>query len=417
MMTLADFPTIFKRKGKDMTGAERLVMEKVAKESSMVSDFVAGLDPTGVSTFKNSLGNEKNHGAHKAMGDIGGFLGGAVAGAAVPAAVLGGTALALKGKNPDLAKDLRLMAKGSLDAYNPKRVKRYATSFGKLSKLKGATAKGIGMSDDLLRKTDEIEKLYKKRDTIGMFEGKQEIQDLMSKLKKNRAASEVISEDLAKNHYVIDKGDTVADGASRALTALTSLGTAGMTGGLNASSAHLQYDTAQKERQKNMQQNFEKRAGWMSDLAHELSRKPAGFASEKILNEAGVKLNPGEVQGVADILANRANRKVQKQVVDLSKAAIKAAPAAADVGLAKVLKPVADKVDEFYLPRRTRVVEANKLINLDGSGKDLEVNGLKDLITNFRINQAAKKTLAEARDNSADYSNIVFDRLGRPRVK
>ena len=47
------------------------------KDSSMLKDFAAGVDPTGTITFDIAMRNKKRHHLHKTVGAIGGFIGGA----------------------------------------------------------------------------------------------------------------------------------------------------------------------------------------------------------------------------------------------------------------------------------------------------------------------------------------------------
>jgi hypothetical protein len=59
------------------------------KDSSVMSDFMAGVEPTGRYTFEAAMRNKGNHGRHKAVSAAGGFIGGA---AIIPGAI---SALAL----------------------------------------------------------------------------------------------------------------------------------------------------------------------------------------------------------------------------------------------------------------------------------------------------------------------------------
>lgn len=227
-------------------------IEKVA-ESSMKDDFIAGVDPTGVRTFRNAMNNETKHSTHKLLGDLGGFAGGAVSGALIPAALTGAAALATKKKLPGLSKNLTNMSKGSLDAFNPKRVSKYTASLGKLSKFQGLGSQLMHKSNKIMNGADEAEKITSVLKNGGKLSESKiyaisrnkkispntTINDLRD-LKNTNAKLQSLSDDLSKNYY---NGKSVSEGGERALTSLTTLGTALGGGALNASSAHMQYNT------------------------------------------------------------------------------------------------------------------------------------------------------------------------------
>lgn len=223
----------------------RAEIEKVAKESTYLQDFISGFDPTGVSTFRNAMGNEKNHGTHIAVGDAGGFVGGAVVGTAMPAGITALAAKALKSKNPELAKELMIMAKGSIDAYNPNKIKKYLKSFSELPNLKTKANDFSNASDDVLEKVRNL-----KTGKVP-FAGVRTATDAKESYDKLESAKDAFDAQTAKMRNEYYDGKPVPEGMSRAMTAVTSLGMAGVTGGLNAASSHLQYGTALKEREKN----------------------------------------------------------------------------------------------------------------------------------------------------------------------
>ena len=71
---------------------------KKAAESSFASDFMGGVDPTGLYTFNSAKRNaqedtsKKRHGAHRAIATAGGIIGGgAVVGPAIPGLIQGAT--------------------------------------------------------------------------------------------------------------------------------------------------------------------------------------------------------------------------------------------------------------------------------------------------------------------------------------
>jgi len=65
-------------------------------DSSYLKDFAAGVEPTGVYTFRHATNNKENHVKHKLVGDLGGFAGGFVISTGLSAAGMAGTAIALK---------------------------------------------------------------------------------------------------------------------------------------------------------------------------------------------------------------------------------------------------------------------------------------------------------------------------------
>jgi len=227
------------------------MIEKKAKESTMAQDFVAGIDPTGVRTFRNSMENKKNHGRHKLMGDIGGFAGGAISGALLPAALTGGASLAVKKKLPGLSKNLSNMSKGSLDAFNPKKVIKYTKSLGKLSEFQGLGSQLMHKSNNLMSDIDKVDDFIKimkdggkisksKAYAISKANNKNSYVGKIKDTKNINNKIQNLGDDLSKNYY---NGKGVAEGGERALTSLTTIGTALGGGALNASSAHLQYNT------------------------------------------------------------------------------------------------------------------------------------------------------------------------------
>ncbi|MDD4402795.1 MAG: hypothetical protein PHI24_13315, partial [Desulfitobacteriaceae bacterium] len=84
-------------------------------------------------TFRNALENKENHSAHKAMGDVGGFVGGSLLGVLSSAGASKAVATALRKKSPALAKDFDNSAVGSLEALNPKKLKKLLTGFSRVS--------------------------------------------------------------------------------------------------------------------------------------------------------------------------------------------------------------------------------------------------------------------------------------------
>jgi len=92
---------------------------KRAKDSTYISDFLAGLEPSGIYTFENALKNRENNNFHRHIGNLGGFVSGVTIGAATPAALAGAGYLALRKKNPAAAQALRDQMKASLSVRDP----------------------------------------------------------------------------------------------------------------------------------------------------------------------------------------------------------------------------------------------------------------------------------------------------------
>ena len=188
---------------------EKIACEKLA-ESSYMQDFVSGFDPTGVSTFRNSLQNEKHHKIHKAIGDASGFISGAATGALMPAAMTGAAALAVKKKMPGLSHNLMNMAKGSLDSFNPKRVAKYTKSLGKLSEFQGHGSDLLRESNKTMSKVDKAEELYNsvkrgKRFSKKEFEEASEhmksMADSGKRVRDINSKIQSLGDDLSKNYY------------------------------------------------------------------------------------------------------------------------------------------------------------------------------------------------------------------------
>lgn len=262
----------------------------MAKGTSYMQDFVAGVEPTGVQTFRNSLKNEDNHTKHKAAGNIGGFVGGALAGAAIPAGLAGLGALALRKKNPIFAKDLTSMAKGSLEAFNPRKLVRYGKSMGAVSDYRR-------QASNLLKDTESIGSAYS---SVQRRLGKTglrgpEIKEFMDSaitgrapLLKGRAIAQKLSKlspadrkaiedsarsagqqlqsvqgkqarltqagaNLSKNYF---GGARVEEGVLKGMTALTTAGTAVAGGLVNAAGSQAQYNAGLKTKK-----DIEKQAG------------------------------------------------------------------------------------------------------------------------------------------------------------
>lgn len=186
--------------------------KKVAGDSSVLSDALAGIEPTGVYTFRNASKNKEDHARHKAVGDLGGFLGGAVLSTVISA---GGTAAlgkVISRKYPTLGAALVTGAKDSMSTLNPKKL------VNTLKKLPESSRLTLGMSNMTGKAVKNTATLSDIEKTKNMFID-------------------------SKKYY--DKHKTTAgnDFAS-GVTMLGTLAAGALGGALNATSAHTQYNAA-----------------------------------------------------------------------------------------------------------------------------------------------------------------------------
>ena len=213
-------------------------LKKIAAWYTPAKDFAAGIDPTGTSTFRLASKYKKGHGGHRAMGDLGGFIGGTAIGALLPAAVIGGTALALKRKMPGMSKEFFSAMRGSADVVNPVRMWKHIKSIPEIIKYKQQAFKVLNQSKSLGRSAKMYQKNPFKKGMEGQMrraKGFQKEQDLFDKMEIN----------LGNKYY---GGKPPSEGISRTMTALTTVPAALATGGLNMSSAHMQYNEALNQR-------------------------------------------------------------------------------------------------------------------------------------------------------------------------
>lgn len=216
-------------------------IEKIAKESTYFEDFVAGVDPSGTRTFNNAFENKKNHKKHKAVGNIGGFVGGALSGVAIPAGLTAAGALALKKSNPDASKALMITAKGTMDALNPKKMVNYVKATPGIMKLQGDATKVTNGIGNISGSLDKIKS--------GNF-NPSDLKSMVSSAKDALQSSSKLKSESAKIADKYFDGMSFGEGATRATTALTTLGTAALGGLTNATSANMQYNTSLKAKKR-----------------------------------------------------------------------------------------------------------------------------------------------------------------------
>lgn len=189
-------------------------------ESSYIKDFTAGVDPTGILTFKNSIGNEKNHTKHKLVGNIGAFLGGGAISIGLSAAGIKGLSKAFKNKNPQAS---RLLADASSDAFsalNPRKVKKAIKDLPEAASLHRRTA-------------GTMNKIDKNMQNLNALDVKQ-----VQKLILDRKAFEV------KNKMTSDKA------LAKSMGVLSGAAAGVLGGGLASYSANSQYNSAQRIKKK-----------------------------------------------------------------------------------------------------------------------------------------------------------------------
>lgn len=201
----------------------QLGFHKYAKDSSLLSDFIGGIDPTGVKTFNNATNNQKNHALHRNVGVAGGFIGGAAISTALGAAGTYGMSRLLK--NKPIGEYLLQGAKDQMSLFNPmktfKTLKATPAALETLTTGNALNKRALGHLDDPLRGAAD----------------------------KGMQALSKEYVDKAKNFDLKYKEDADAVGA-RGLAMVGGLAAGGLGGGLNALSAHVQYNAGRKAGEK-----------------------------------------------------------------------------------------------------------------------------------------------------------------------
>jgi len=222
--------------------------KKLAKDSSVLRDFMAGVEPTGVVTFGNATKNKSNHNMHKAVGDAGGFIGGAAISTVLSAAGTAGIGKLLAKKNPVLGKALVTGARHAMESFRPVKTIKTLGRLGESSKLtlgiSGLASKAVKGGSKL----DDASKAKK------LFEGSKK--------------------------YLATHGVTPQEDFTKGVTMLGTLATAGLGGALNATSAHTQYNTALAiKKNKEVQEKMTKGAQVFQKLAKKKRKKWTGVAA------------------------------------------------------------------------------------------------------------------------------------------
>jgi len=228
---------------------EEIVKMAESKAKSYLHDFAAGIDPTGVMTFKKALKDKEDHNRHRRIGNIGGVISGATAGVLLPAALTGATALALKKKNPSLSKEFSIMTRGALDAFNPKALYRYTKSLGPFSKYKDKGQEVLRETDDLVQTTknlrSKITNKFKNAEKINT-EDLKDLEGIAHKTNKISTGMDNLKSQGKKIKDKFYKGKPVDEGGLRAFTALTTAGSMLGGGVLSGLSSDTQYKTGLK---------------------------------------------------------------------------------------------------------------------------------------------------------------------------
>lgn len=218
-------------------------VEKLANsgDSTITQDFLGGLDPTGVKTFNNATQNEENHKRHQLVGNAGGFASGALIGSLVPAGLMGATSKAVGSKNPVLAKEFSNMAKGSVEALNPAKMKKYFGSLKDLSKYKRKGSEVIRDSNALGEMAEKPGRM------IVNPRNMREAKSSAKRLQGNQNELKTLGGQISQKYF---DGQTVGDGGSRAFSAISTAGSAAIGGATSATAANMQYNQGRNVRER-----------------------------------------------------------------------------------------------------------------------------------------------------------------------
>lgn len=198
---------------------------KKAEDSSYLKDFISGVEPTGVYTFENATKNKKNHGKHKAVGDVGGFLGGYALSTLSTAAGMGALGLGAKKLKPDMASSLMRGAKNSLEALRPKKLHETMKKLPEASSISRDTGKIFNKADDIVDKA----KVKSKAKTLNPQDITDKAEEAVNLMKRRKA-------------YKGKHGTSPEYDFAKGVTALGGVAVGTLGGGLNALSAHTQYN-------------------------------------------------------------------------------------------------------------------------------------------------------------------------------
>lgn len=213
-------------------------------ESNIVTDFIAGADPTGRATFELSKNNKKHHLAHNVSGAIGGFTVGALATAGLTGLGTIGLGKLIKGK---LGKELSNIGKDSLIIFNPKKTKNAINNF----------TKGIVISRERSKLWNRISKIKNENPNWTKVIKKlkppsnKEILEAPTVEKAKELLSiknAIIKHDNKTNKFIKTTGTDPVTASIKGGAAIGGLAAAGIGGGLNALSSISQYNVGQQFR-------------------------------------------------------------------------------------------------------------------------------------------------------------------------
>jgi len=204
--------------------------------SSFFSDFMAGVEPTGKYTFENASKNQqegiKNHGMHRFMGDVGGFIGGGALAVATGAAGLYGGAKLLQKIHPNSSTAGHLIqgAKDQIGMFNPLKTFRTLKNYSEAKGLVGGSLKNLrGISEHY----DDAVNMTRTKNFDITPEKVDSIKDVLTKTKDNMEGLKT---------YKATHGEEASDTVRRTLGILGGGAAFGIGGGMNALSAHVQYN-------------------------------------------------------------------------------------------------------------------------------------------------------------------------------
>lgn len=194
---------------------------KIAKDSSLLRDFVAGVEPTGVYTFEHARTNKGRHGLHRAMGDIGGFAGGAAISTVLGAAGTYGAGKLLR--KAHLGKYLVEAGKDQMLLFKPHKAMKTLKNLPRSTKVMHGAQE----------MTTDMNKIYRSGNTAI------NPQSRVFKSSKNYFESAA--------SYAKNTGEEAQDTFRKGLALVGGAAAGTLGGGLNALSAHAQYNAGLKQ--------------------------------------------------------------------------------------------------------------------------------------------------------------------------
>ena len=200
-------------------------------ESTVLQDFIAGVEPTGVLTFRHAMQNKKRHGLHQVVGGVGGFVGGALVSPAATALPTMAFGKLLSKKSPILGKALVTTGREMLKMYRPKY-------------WKNVIKHGKGALDVSLRKRDLFQKAENIADKVIKTNEPIQLKSIL-KIIENLKKEKIVTEKLRQ----VAKEDPTAL-AERTMGFIAGGASALMGGGINLLSADLQYRTGRSATKK-----------------------------------------------------------------------------------------------------------------------------------------------------------------------